>query len=105
MGAAGRSVWVLRRPVVLGSPVRLETSARAAVFLGVQSVELYRSQNGRLPVSLAEAGEEDLELAYEFQGESWYTLVATVGDVTVRYRSGESLEPFAAAFPSLRDVP
>jgi hypothetical protein len=104
VAAVGRSVWIQRQPVPLAGPERLERSVRATIYLGVNAVELYRSQHGRLPATLAETVENDLEATYVPDGER-FSLTATVGEVTLTYRSGDDLAPYAAAFDPPPDPP
>jgi hypothetical protein len=103
-GVVGRAVWIQRQPVVLASQDRLDRSVRASVYLAVRVVENYRAQHGRHPSTLGEAGEEDLDVTYTLQGET-YTVTASVGGVSATYRSGDDLAPFIDVFPLIPDAP
>lgn len=63
---------------------------RAMLFDGINRIEAFRVQNGRLPTSLAEAGSNPGlidEVDYQIRGDSSYVLLATVGEEDILYDS------------------
>ena len=81
-----------------------EAAARFTIFLVVQGIAAFRDSLGVLPRDLATAELDESGLSYVASGDSAYTLSYQDGDLSLTYRSGESLAPFAAAYDALREV-
>jgi hypothetical protein len=70
-----------------------EASIRFAIYLQAQQLEHFRATRGRLPSSLAEAGQPLPDISYTVLAGTTYQLRSTV-DSTIRYVSTDSLGPF-----------
>ncbi len=67
-------------------PAVKEASLRLAMFRAIELVNAYHQVQGRLPVSLADAGADTSGLRYERTADG-YRLVGTNGPVTLTYTS------------------
>ena len=85
----------ITRPPVLPA-VQAEQAARAQLFLIASSLDRYREERGRLPVSLAQAGLDATGVEYRLEGGR-YRLVARTGPMRITLREGDDKTPFAAA--------
>lgn len=77
---------------------RVDQTRMAMYVGGIMKIEAYRQANGRLPSSLEEANAGDLAsqgVDYAVQGDSAYTLIATVDSETISF---DSVTQTAAAF-------
>jgi len=79
--------WVTVNPIEGPDEASQVESLRVAIWLQAQQVESYKTQNGRLPASLAESGRETPGIEYVRQGSGQYQLVAVVGDQPIVYDS------------------
>jgi hypothetical protein len=83
------------------SPQLVEAGARMEVYLTALRVEDYRTQEGRLPGSLAEAGAEDSKVEYERLDGQRYRLSLSVPSGVVSYLSTSPLEAFLGDAPQV----
>jgi hypothetical protein len=75
------------------SPLLTDASLRLSVHREILRVEEFKKTNGRLPVSLKEAGGGETGVQYTLTGDS-YTLSARSGSMSVSYESGTSPDQF-----------
>lgn len=85
---------ITKPPVVPAAQV--EQSARAQLYLIASSLDAYRTERGRLPSTLAEAGLDARGIEYTLEAGR-YLLVARHGTSQVTFREGQDKTPFAAA--------
>lgn len=88
-----RPDWIFPPPPAPESAAVREASLRIGMANAAQRVEHYRQRTGRLPVSLAEAGDHTPGLAYE-PGTTVYKLHLMAGGIRLSYDSNQSLEKF-----------
>lgn len=89
--------WVTVNPIEGPDQATQVQGLQVALWLQAQQIEAYKSQNGRLPASLAESGRAVPGIEYVRQGGERYQLVATVGDQPIVYDStGPNAEIVAA---------
>jgi hypothetical protein len=72
------------------SAERLQSMRTAMLIDGINRIETFRQNNGRLPASLQEAGSSPglvSEVVYQTRGDSAYTLIGSVGDEDIVYDS------------------
>ncbi len=72
----------------------VEAGLRVEVALQARRIEAYREREGRLPVSLQEAGNPFTTVRYVREDAQSYRLSADQEGIHVGYSSGESLESF-----------
>lgn len=82
------------------TPAGEEASAALTVYLVVQGLEAFRDSAGFLPADLESLDLDEEGLRYTVQ-DPGYVLQYQEGEVTVSYRSGESLAPLIAAYDVL----
>ncbi|MSR20451.1 MAG: hypothetical protein EXR91_05665 [Gemmatimonadetes bacterium] len=78
--------WVVVNPIAAQAPEDQMQNVRAAIVLYGTKIENYRSTEGRLPQTLAEAGVTVTGIDYTLQGGG-YVLAATLGDRDVVFNS------------------
>jgi hypothetical protein len=88
-----RPDWIFPAPPAPESAAVREASLRIGMANAAQRIEHYRQRNGRLPATLAEAGDHTPGLAYE-PGTTVYKLHARFDSVRLSYESSQSLEKF-----------
>lgn len=83
--------FVVLNPLVDPRPSeRVVQQTRTAMYMdGINKIENFRRDNGRLPETLAEAnsGLAEQGVEYTMQGDSTYLLITTVGDETIVFDS------------------
>lgn len=93
---AGVVVWNLSL-LSTSSPPLSDAEARRAdgvlVFVATQAVQNFEATNGRLPVSLAEAGVEAPGLRFTPQGGG-FTIVSEGSEAPIRYDGAKPLDDF-----------
>ena len=90
----GNPSWVtptLPDPV---SREQAEAGLRVAMFFEAQKIESFRSQNGRLPDSLAEIGSGASEMTYQRLDARTYELVGQSRGVTLTFNSDQAITQF-----------
>lgn len=80
-----------------------EAAARFTIFLVAQGLAAYHDSLGALPPDLATAELDEPGLSYAVSSDSAYVLSYQDGDISLSYRSSESLAPFAAAYDALQE--
>ncbi len=87
--------WLVTPPPPPESPVIIEASLRVAMWQEALFVERFRSEEGRLPVDLAQAGAPDVDgISYTQVDEDSYLIVGSNGDVDLVLRSDEPFDDF-----------
>ena len=90
----GSPSWLQPDPSAPVSPALVDAGLRMEVFLAASSVEEYRDREGRLPNSLAEAGDAFSEVQYRrLDAQQYRVWLAGVGGV-IEYASTDSLGLF-----------
>jgi hypothetical protein len=77
--------WLFRRPPE-EPPALQEASLRVRMYVEIDRVERFRTESGRLPQTLLEAGADTSGLTYT-PGEGGYTLRGVNNGLTLTYRS------------------
>lgn len=92
---ASQPTWLVTPPPPPESPVIVEASLRVAMWQEALYVERFRSEEGRLPVDLAQAGAPDVDgISYTRVGEDSYLIIGSNGDVDLVLRSDEPFDDF-----------
>jgi len=92
---AAQPTWLVTPPPPPESPVIVEASLRVAMWQEALYVERFRSEEGRLPVDLAQAGAPDVDgISYTRVGEDSYQISGSNGDVDLVLRSDEPFDDF-----------
>lgn len=91
-----RPVWLFERGLPAESSEIQDASLRLAMALQFQRIERFRSEHGRLPRSLAEAGEPLAGVTYRQTGGGQFVLSGVNGSVSLVLRSTESVRAFVA---------
>ena len=87
--------WLVTPPPPPESPVIVEASLRVAMWQEALYVERYRSEEGRLPVDLAEAGAPDVAgVSYHQVSDDSYLITGSNGEADLVLRSEESFDDF-----------
>lgn len=86
--------WLFPKPLAAESSAEREASLRMGMATTAQRIERYRQQNGRLPVTLAQAGSMIEDITYERNGDANYTLRGMNGPVALTYRSSDPISVF-----------
>ncbi|HUG28213.1 MAG TPA: hypothetical protein VMK53_07940 [Gemmatimonadales bacterium] len=89
-----RPEWVFIPPVAAEAPEMTAASMRLALVRERQRVERYREQNGRLPVTLAEAGSTIPTIEIAASPDGSYLLRAVEGGTALELHSSEDVERF-----------
>ena len=89
-----RPPWIFERGVPAEAPPIQEASLRLAMAMQFQRIERYRSQSGRLPATIEEAGPAMPGIRYQARHPDGFTLTGTNGSVTLTLQSTESLTAF-----------
>lgn len=76
------------------TPVEVEAGIRMAMYLQMQRIEVFREENGRLPLSLDEAGERLRGVEYEQITAEVYRLRGWAEGFHVTYVSAQSPHEF-----------
>ena len=85
-------LWLFPQPPV-ESPVLKEASLRVRMFVDIDRIEQFRSLNGRLPATLAEAKSDSIGLDYQPAQES-FSLVGHNGSLMLTYNSSMTPRDF-----------
>jgi hypothetical protein len=88
-----RPDWIFPPPPAPQSAAVREASLRISVANAAQRIEHFRQRTGRLPSSLAEAGDHTPGLTYQ-PGTTVYQQHIAVGGIRLSYESTHSLEKF-----------
>jgi hypothetical protein len=91
---AARPVWFFSPPPAPETVAIQEASLRLTLVRETERVKRYRSQHGRLPNSLDEAGSPAKGLTYQRQSDSTFRLIATFGTTTIGLTSTDSVGAF-----------
>jgi len=92
---AAKPAWLITPPPPPESPVILEASLRVAMWQEALYVERYRSEEGRLPVDLVEAGAPHVNgVFYHMVGEDSYLITGSNGQLDLVLRAEESFDDF-----------
>lgn len=76
------------------TPVEVEAGLRMAIYLQIQRIEVFREENGRLPLSLDEAGNRLPGVRYEQITGDVYRLRGRTDDLRITYISAQSPHEF-----------
>jgi hypothetical protein len=82
--------WVVVNPIAPPPDEEVVDNLRTGMFFVKARVDSYRTQRGRLPASLEEAGvspDQAAEIGYTPRADSTYVLIAIVGEQTLSYDS------------------
>lgn len=95
--------WAFNPPlgIVAEAEFSEEEGLRYGMYLQAARIQEFTAEFGRLPTSIAEAGEAEEGLQYEVTGNRW-KLLGTLGDRTVELTSEMSADSFlrkAGALP------
>ena len=85
--------WLQPQPVPPPTPEVRAASDRFAIYLQAQRIESFRNSTGRLPSTLAEAGEPMPGIRYDLQSDGTFALTSE-RDQAIRYSSRDSLGTF-----------
>lgn len=103
-------VWIARPAFLFEGPTPTETTAsqrearlRYAVYLQRGRVAAYRTEHGRLPETLREAGPVEEGVEYERTSDSSYTVFGTVDGTVLRLSDRMSADSFLG--DALRRLP
>ncbi len=96
----GLLLWSNRDGGTEGSPYPIVTYLQETIYVTALALDAEFTDTGAYPPDLETIGMDEEGLAYSRVAEG-YTLVASEGEVTVAYESGENLEPFRQAFEAL----
>lgn len=91
---AARPVWFFTPPPEPESGQIQEASVRLMLVREASRVRRYRSEHGKLPATLAEAGSSVTALNYTPQGDSTFQLAAPWGGRAITLASTDSVGPF-----------
>ncbi|HEX4562094.1 MAG TPA: hypothetical protein VH113_09720 [Gemmatimonadales bacterium] len=76
-------------------------STRFRIYIAAQAIEAYRASHGTYPANLTQVGVDWQGLHYAVADTTW-SIVARLDSLTVTYRHGDPLAPFATAYQSLQ---
>jgi hypothetical protein len=82
------------------APEMAEASLKASIYLVTLAVDAEFEETGVYPPDLETIDVEEEEVTYS-PNETGYILVATDGELTYEYRSGDDLDPYRTAFEYL----
>src|SRR6185295_11687344 len=88
--AVNPPAWLKPHPAPPPTPAVRAASDRFAIYLQAQRIESFRITRGRLPSTIAEAGEPMPGIRYELLNDGSYALTSD-RDATIRYSSRDSL--------------
>ena len=91
---AARPVWFFSPPPPPETVAIQEASLRLTLVRETERVKRYRSQYGRLPNDLEEAGSPARGITYQKQSDSTFRLIATFGTTTIGLTSTDSVGAF-----------
>lgn len=91
---AVRPSWFFTPPPAPESVQIQEASVRLTLVREASRVRRYRSDHGKLPATLAEAGSPLTNVNYTTHGDSAFRLVAAWGEETIALASTDSVGPF-----------
>lgn len=91
--AVSPPAWVLPRPLPPPNPQEREAGDRFAIYLQAQRIDHFRSTTGRLPATLAEAGEPMDGIDY-LPGSGATYVLQSARDGALRYSSTGSFREF-----------
>ncbi|MGH7631889.1 MAG: hypothetical protein ACREOF_21345 [Gemmatimonadales bacterium] len=89
-----RPTWLFPKPPVAESSEVREASLRIGMASAAQRIEKFRQTRNRLPRTLAETGGVLRGIRYERTDSLAYTLRGNSGDLTLTFRSTDSLKAF-----------
>ena len=90
-----KPAWLITPPPTPESPAIVEASLRVAMWQQALHVERYRSDEGRLPVDLGQAGAPDMTgVSYHQVGKDSYLITGNNGEVDLVLQSEESFDDF-----------
>lgn len=102
--AIGLTVWnvvhLSAKPTVF-SPAERVASMRFRIYLTERAVEAYRETHKALPPNLHVLNMEAKGLTY-VPGDTSWAIVGRVDSLTITYRHGDPLAPFASAYQTLQ---
>lgn len=81
-------------------PEMAEASLRASIYLAALAVDAEFEETGAYPPDLESIEVDEEEVTYSANATG-YTLVATDGDLSFEYRSGDDLDPYRTDFEYL----
>ena len=88
--------WIEFNPIKPPPDEQQVDELHTGMYFMALKIESFRASNGRLPVSLDEAGISGADLDYTPRGDSTYVLIGNVGEQTVVFDSSQqSLQAFA----------
>lgn len=76
-------------------------STKFRIYIAAEAIEGYRAAHGVYPANLTQVGVDWQGLRYAASDTTW-SIVAQADTVTVTYRHGEPITPFATAYRSLQ---
>ena len=89
-----RPSWIFERGAPAEPVSMQEASLRLAMAMQFQRIERFRSQSGRLPTTIDEAGPPMPGVRYQARHPDGFTLTGTNGVVTLTLQSTESVSAF-----------
>ncbi len=89
-----RPEWVFSPPAAVGDPAVTAASMRLALVRERQRVERYRTQHGRLPATMAEAGSTNPAIEIAASPDGSYLLRAVEGGTALELHSSDNIETF-----------
>jgi hypothetical protein len=102
--AIGLTIWnvvhVGAKPAIF-SPAERVASMKFRIYLTERAIEGYRDTHKALPPNLHILGMEAKGLTY-VPGDTSWAIVGRVDSLTITYRHGDPLAPYAAAFQTLQ---
>lgn len=91
---AMRPAWFFTPPPPPESVQIQEASVRLMLVREATRVRKYRSEHGKMPVTLQEAGSTVTSIDYTAQGDSGFKLVTSWGEKSITLSSSDSVGPF-----------
>ncbi|HEX4633979.1 MAG TPA: hypothetical protein VH163_09110 [Gemmatimonadales bacterium] len=76
-------------------------STRFRIYIAAQAIEAYRASHGAYPANLTQVGVDWQGLHYAVADTTW-SIVVRLDSLTVTYRHGDPLAPFATAYQALQ---
>lgn len=89
-----RPAWIFERGAPTEPVSMQEASLRLAMAMQFQRIERFRTQSGRLPTTMEEAGPVMPGVRYQARHPDGFTLTGSNGSVTLTLQSSESLAAF-----------
>lgn len=89
-----RPAWIFERGAPAEPVSMQEASLRLAMAMRFQRIERFRTQSGRLPTTIEEAGPAMPGVRYQARHPDGFTLTGTNGSVSLTLQSTESLAAF-----------